>query len=350
MKIALPFLVLLCSISFTTHAQDKTTALNIGDEAPPLQISEWIKGNPVKKLEKGRVYVVEFWATWCPPCISSMPRLSRLARKYKRSVTVVGINILEKKKFPKEKGRALVDSMGRQLKYAVAFQDSNFMETSWMDASDEGGVPSSFVVNKEGKIAWIGHPGGLDTVLPKVVSNTWDINTALAKRNFERCIDAADREAREEYSRFSGTGSDFYGEPDSVLFYINKIVARDPDLKYAFSTTFATFAALLKTDMKKAYEYAKAALDPSKPFGPTIEPIVFGIQNYTKFLVDNVPAEIYQVAAEAMEGYMINTPKNLMQLAEFYWRAGDKANARRCLKKARKAMKAAKVYGGGWFS
>jgi len=59
-------LLLLCMIPITTNAQDdKYPLLNIGDHAPPLQVREWIKGEPVRKFEKGYVYVVELWATWC---------------------------------------------------------------------------------------------------------------------------------------------------------------------------------------------------------------------------------------------------------------------------------------------
>jgi hypothetical protein len=36
----------------------------IGDPAPPIAPISWIQGTPITKYEKGRVYVVEFWATW----------------------------------------------------------------------------------------------------------------------------------------------------------------------------------------------------------------------------------------------------------------------------------------------
>ena len=60
--------------------------LGPGSKAPNLDIKTWFKGSPVKSFEKGKVYVVEVWATWCGPCIASMPHISELARNNKDEI------------------------------------------------------------------------------------------------------------------------------------------------------------------------------------------------------------------------------------------------------------------------
>ena len=61
----------------TGSKQESTAALKVGDNAPAITIADWVKGEPITGLEKGRVYVVEFWATWCGPCRVSIPTSRR---------------------------------------------------------------------------------------------------------------------------------------------------------------------------------------------------------------------------------------------------------------------------------
>src|SRR5678816_220472 len=70
--------------------RDTMPTLWAGDAAPPIAIGKWVKGGPVTGFERGRIYVVEFWATWCVPCVKSMPHLAEVQAKYReKGLTVI---------------------------------------------------------------------------------------------------------------------------------------------------------------------------------------------------------------------------------------------------------------------
>lgn len=343
--------LLLCIIVVTSHAQNnQSPSLNIGDPAPPLQLRGWIKGTPVQQFEKGVVYVVEFWATWCKPCIAAMPHLSALASKYKNRVIILGVDIYEKKTTSREKVKAFVDSMGHRMDYHVAAEDSNFMSADWLDASGEQGIPNSFVVNAEGRLAWIGQPKELDEVLTKIVNNTWDINEALAKRNFEKYLEVLDNAASEELKMYMGDwyNQDYFGKPDSALLVINEMVRNEPKLKYAPSIASYTFSCLLKTNPNKAYEYGKVALMTSTYEDPPYNLIIGTIDELSnKF---SLPKKIYELCAEAHQAKIdrywetIDIPNTYHKMAEWYLRAGDKSKAIDAQQKAVDALKSKKDF------
>jgi thiol-disulfide isomerase/thioredoxin/uncharacterized protein YjbJ (UPF0337 family) len=169
--------------------------LKVGDKAPAFKADKFLQGAEVTQFEPGKVYVVEFWATWCGPCIVMMPHLADLADEYKdKGVTVIGYSAKDPNN-DREKVEKFVQKRGPKLGYTFAYGDDRETYNAWMRAAGQGGIPCSFVVGKDGTIAFIGHPMHLDTVLPQVVAGTWDpakgkAELAAAEKGFEAAFAA----------------------------------------------------------------------------------------------------------------------------------------------------------------
>ena len=158
--------------------------LTVGDPAPKLQVAKWVQGDPVTAFDTNHVYIVEFWATWCGPCRTSIPHLNELWLKFKdQGVIAIGQDMAEQN----DSGvAAFVKKMGDKMTYRVALDDKSqetngFMEINWMKAAEQNGIPTAFVIDKQGRIAWIGHPMGLnEQILGDVLAGRFDMAKAAA--------------------------------------------------------------------------------------------------------------------------------------------------------------------------
>ena len=156
--------------------------LKIGDPAPKLKTGKWVQGEPVKEFQKGKAYIVEFWATWCGPCRASIPHLNAVYNKFKdKGLIVVGQNCWEQ---DESLVGPFIKKMGDKMTYRVALDDKTAnkkgaMATTWMAAAGRRGIPSAFLVDTKGVIAWIGHPMELkDEVIEQVLAGKFDVSKA----------------------------------------------------------------------------------------------------------------------------------------------------------------------------
>lgn len=229
--------------------------INVGDKAPAIKVAKWVKGGEVSSFEKGRIYVVEFWATWCGPCKDSIPHITELAKK-NTNVTFLGISIWEEQE-PKDTSyfatvEAFVKEMGPKMGYIVGIDGpQGEMATTWMEAAGQRGIPAAFIVNGDGIIVWIGHPMSMDGVLEKVIAGEWDLETAKTHAK-------AERELNETMERLYREWQEAMGDKEKLTAFadrLDKTIAEKPGM--ASQLVSLKFDALIVEFPEKAMETAR---------------------------------------------------------------------------------------------
>lgn len=170
-------------------------SFGLGQPSPMIEVAEWIKGDSFERFEPGTVYVLDFWATWCMPCIGSIPHISELQERYKdNDVVVVGVsspdargNSLEKTRRFALEGAPTREGDVHQMDYTVVFAKGRSTWEAYARTGWDQSIPHVFIIDRQGRLAWHGHPIEMDEVLEKVAAGTYDIEAeaALARRRAE---------------------------------------------------------------------------------------------------------------------------------------------------------------------
>ncbi len=298
--------------------------LSIGDNAPAISIDHWVKGDPINGFEDGKVYVMEFWATWCGPCVTSMPHLSSLQEEYGDNVKIIGVSSEKEletvtgflQKINKKDNKLNSDRM----RYTVTVDPDRSTSTSYMKAAGQNGIPTAFIINQDGKVAWIGHPMSMDEPLAAIVDGTWDL--AAATSGFKK---AQEQKVAMMNFRMELRKAQMNEEWDACIEAIDNFTA-----KYGGNSQIAwiKFETLLngKKDKAAAYTWAKTMAKDEWDNASSMNSFAWRI-------VDEFPQEnqdldfALEIALRGCELTNYKNPMILDTLARCYWELGDQYKA-----------------------
>ena len=159
----------------------------VGSPAPEVDSKSWLGGEatPLSKM-KGSVVIVDFWATWCPPCREVMPGLNRLyGERRKDGLAVVGVTRYYKNGFMPARGTKEPVSDGESMRdlveadypaHLAKFRENLGIDYPFVTATQAEfdayrirGIPSMFVLDRGGRVAFVKVGSGDETLLSMAV-------------------------------------------------------------------------------------------------------------------------------------------------------------------------------------
>ena len=229
-------------------------------------------------FEKGKIYVVDFWATWCGPCQAAIPHLTRLAKEHAGEVEILGISILETQDSPEDREyikrvRRFVAKMGDRMGYRVAVDTPDKqMHRTWFKPADTAGIPTAYIIDRKGLVAWvgIGAPEDIERILKEVISGTFDYGREAelqrqaeleAQRRSAVDIAAAKERAKGTDIRYPGYRTAMErGDTAAALASLNAAFAADPASETAGAYQWKLMVLLQRNKPVEINAYAKQLL------------------------------------------------------------------------------------------
>lgn len=156
-------LACLFAISWAFGAEKQMWAKSfLNQKAPELVVEKWLSKEPERK---GKFVLIDFWATWCPPCRKAIPELNALHRKFGDRLVVIGLS---------GETEAKVKAMAEpKIEYFSAIDTQHRTK----DAVGVTGIPHVMIIDPQGIVRWEGFPllDGYE-LTEKVVADVLDRN------------------------------------------------------------------------------------------------------------------------------------------------------------------------------
>src|SRR3984957_8730335 len=128
-----------------SEAEDKQlwAKAYLGKPAPEITVQKWLSAEPDRK---GKFVLIDFWATWCPPCRKAVPELNRFHEKFGDKLVVMGIS--------DEKEDVVRKFTDENIKYYSALDTTAALKKQY----EVTGIPHCVIINPAGTVVWEGFP------------------------------------------------------------------------------------------------------------------------------------------------------------------------------------------------
>jgi thiol-disulfide isomerase/thioredoxin len=277
----------------------------------------------VQVFEKGKAYLLDFWATWCGPCVASIPHIEHLHQKYKdQGLVVIGQNVWED---DTSKISAFVEKVANKMTYRIALDSQEAVAKPWLRAAGQNGIPVVILVGKDGNIAWIDHPEALsETVVEQVLAGTFDLAKEKRLQQVRGKISGAYYEAFRKFQPAIKTRN--WVDAQALLDRMKSIVPAD-DTEWRAVIRKQQFTLLVaKREDNEAIKLGESILTDEKQNSGSANSLVWVIAH-----AENPSVALLKFAEmcamQANEATRGQHPRILENLARLHFRQGNRSEA-----------------------
>lgn len=141
-----------------------------GKQAPDLFAAEWLTDQPERQ---GKVVLIDFWATWCPPCRAAIPHMNEYQAKFKDDLVVIGLS-----------GDDQIDTVREFMKTTrMEYAQAADPEKRTSKAIGVQGIPHVIIISSDGMVRWQGFPGSeTEPLTEKIIEQIINADPGVAAR------------------------------------------------------------------------------------------------------------------------------------------------------------------------
>ena len=215
---------LLTLLFFPPFIPNLTAQSNIkaGGPAPPINVTDWVLNVPEDKVFDGKFVVLEFWATWCGPCIAAIPHLNELQEEFQRKdlyfVSMTDESLPKINRFLDRLNFKSIVVSDQDKKTHIAFGDGK----KGLEA-----YPMTVLIDPEGLVRWVGEPkqltGDVMQAFLDYKLKPTHLMTSARKASVEASMEKSDLSPSQKFLR------DYKDKELAYLLEIKRTEAADAD-------------------------------------------------------------------------------------------------------------------------
>ncbi len=142
-----------------------------GKKGPPIKVGQWLTSEP---STEGKVVMVEFWATWCGPCLRSIPHLNKLHDRHREKMVIIGVS---------DEDAATVRAFMQKTRfnYTVAIDQRRTI----INAVKPRGIPHTIIMSPDGIVRWQGNPLSLEDRTVEQIINASNVGAGSGAKRWK---------------------------------------------------------------------------------------------------------------------------------------------------------------------